>query len=208
MTNILSIEDENELYAQLITRDEVAASKLLLTYYLPLSSLFKKIYKVNSDMMTADIIYDTVLLSLNTLIESPEKFNPFKGRLQMYLKMDIEGDLRNRLRKEKNVGDFVELSDINGNSLKEDNSYALAFKEHLESINSFIGSIFNNEIDQQIALLVVSYERETEIFSEILCIQDQPIDQQRIIVKRHKDRIKNQLNRKGWPAFLERLKDE
>jgi hypothetical protein len=65
-----------------------------------------------------------------------------------------------------------------------------------------IEQIIPDPVDQELIVLLLDGVRQTEKYATILSITDQPIEDQRKIVKQHKDRLKKQLQRKIDPSEL------
>ena len=116
--------------------------------------------------------------------------------------MAARGDLSNRQAKEWRRKDrasggqknHVELGKSAGNRSAGPESQQIA---SAAAVTETIRNLFPSEQDQKLAILVVEGVRATSSFAEVLGIADRPIDQQREIVKKQKDRIKKVLQRKG-----------
>ncbi len=169
-----------------------------------------------------EVDQDLIVMALDDALidyfKHPQKYDPSKKSLIGYLKMAARGDLLNALdsqqrRRRREVSyevitlrsggndEDVELFDdtselINENELLNQNNIKLHENERAEPEPSFVlESIFSNKTDQLLARLVIKKVRETECYSQVLGIRSLPINEQRTLVKKHKDRIKKRLER-------------
>jgi hypothetical protein len=60
---------------------------------------------------------------------------------------------------------------------------------------AMLANIFTNKTDQQLARMVIDQVRETVHYAQVLGMVSLPMDEQRALVKKHKDRIKKRLER-------------
>jgi RNA polymerase sigma-70 factor (ECF subfamily) len=183
-----------DIHKRLIGHDNVAPAQLA-EVALPLleGHLHASYPKVRDAEMIADAAVDAVV----AYVKDPAKFDPSKRSLLGYLKMAAVGDLLNRIAKEgrrrdraKGEGDRVELDQLAG---KE----SVGAVDETESPAQTIDTLFPSERDRRMASLVIEGERSTAKFAAVLGITGRSIEDQRIIVKKHKDRIKKVLQRRG-----------
>lgn len=154
--------------------------------------------KIRDEELIADAAVDAVM----TYVKEPAKFDPSKRSLLGYLKMAANGDLLNRLAKEGRRKDrspggtdpAVELDESAGKMLA---GVRHAADEHIDPVSKTIVRLFTTERDRRIAHLIVEGERSTAKFAALLGIAGRPTDEQRAIVKKHKDRVKKVLQRRG-----------
>jgi RNA polymerase sigma-70 factor (ECF subfamily) len=190
---------ESGLHLRLITRSPTAPAELF--YYITnknnIISLFQRMYpKIDKEELW-DIVTDAIL----GIIDEPDKYKPQKGSLLSFIKMDIEGDIKNflakRERREKKGKITVELCEITGNTVERIDSPEdqLIKRETLDQLHRTVNRIFPDDADREMADLILEGERKTEIFAKILKITDWPIEKQEREVKRHKDRIKKRMKR-------------
>jgi len=151
------------------------------------------------EIRDAPMIADAAADALMDYFKNPGKFDPAKRSLLGYLKMAALCDLLNRLAKEgrrrdRATGgqDRVELDQFAG---KESPSDDICFDEI--TVAQTINTLFPSEQDRRMAALVIEGERSTAKFAAILGISGRPITEQRNSVKKHKDRIKKVLQRRG-----------
>ena len=192
---------ELELYQRLLQQDETASAELFDAYYEDLLKYFTKSFEKSIDI---DTITDYVADSLFKLIDHPEKYNPEKGTLLKFLQGDIRGDILNFLnRKKLNLVEFD--MNIRNSIYRQSSEEQLIDDELISKIKTKLQTWFTDTADFQLAWNIVCEERSTENYVTILSITHLPIEEQRKMVKRHKDRIKKQLERRGWQKFLKSL---
>jgi len=190
-----------------LNNHEPTASSELYQYVVKekkILALYENLYK---DLDKEDI-WTIVTDSILNLTEVPNKYIPEKGTsLINFIKMDIEGDLKNLRDKQiRNKNKFidVELSESNGN---RDIDYdtpeiKIVHKEITNRLTEAVNSIFGNELDRHLAWLILDEERKTEVFAKILNLEQLPKLEQEREVKRHKDRIKKRLERSNISIIL------
>lgn len=150
------------------------------------------------DIKDPDLIDDAAIDALMSYIKNPGSYQQHKRKLLGYLNMSAEGDLRNALakadrrRKRERRDESVELRSLAGNKDNADDQV-----ERNDRVDSKLKSLFPDLRDQQLAELIVEGVRSTDSFAEVLGIRHLDLEEQRREVKRHKDRIKKILKRKG-----------
>lgn len=194
-------EQELNLHHRLISGDETATAELSIMYYEKIIEHFIKKHKrtiADEDMIvsiTADVILDYV--------DRPLKYNPEKRSLYGYLKMAVDGDIRNAIAKQtkvnnnqKEIDDTVELDTTFRNSIHEVDHVSKLIDEEIEQrTQKKIERMFPDAIDQAIIELMRSKVRKTEDYAKVLGVKHLSIKEQFDIVKRNKDRIKAKLSR-------------
>jgi hypothetical protein len=192
-----------ELHQRMIGRDPIAFAEIAESY-LPLVT--DKLAKRYPTLYDPDLINTAVVDAFYSYLDKPERYRPEKGSLVNYLLISAEGDLRNLLARDKNknyipLDEDVELSEVNGEYIVE--TAILNSEDNVEELviakTSLVWGLIKEHLpdlrDQEICKLLMENIRETEEFSKILGLQDLSIEEQRVIVKRHKDRIKKTLLR-------------
>ena len=112
--------------------------------------------------------------------------------------MDAEADLKNALAKQKRLASrLVAIGPANENELESDTPELRLINREAELIlQAELSGLFENEIDVEIANLILLKERETGVYADVLKITHLDFEEQQREVKRHKDRIKKVLARK------------
>jgi hypothetical protein len=134
--------------------------------------------------------------ALMNYFSHPEKFNLSRSSLIAYLYMDACGDMLNFLDKQKK---FVELHipfsehELRGLA-NSNNQEGLSLKETFSLAEQAIADI-TDPIDREVIELMLNGVRETEIYAEALHLGVADKDEQKVIVKKHKDRLKVKLKR-------------
>ncbi|MBN8790536.1 MAG: hypothetical protein J0I84_25940 [Terrimonas sp.] len=200
--------DERELHNLIKSGDDLAFSRLCDKY---LESTIKKVRQFNRQAHSIDnsIISEVVVDSFYAYLHNPEKFNPDKQTLERFLVIDAEGDLKNAWAKRKKhyqkfevIKNEVEFDEQFRNSesgriitLKTP-SQMLIDKEADGILSTELKKHFNSEKDIEMAILILSRERDTGRYAAILEITHLQFEEQQREVKRNKDRIKKVLDRK------------
>lgn len=199
---------EIELHNQLIAGEDTAFARLCDGY---LKKTIQKLKEKNVVIHRTDetLIPDVVTDSFYNYLYNPEIFNPEKLSLEKFLIMNAKGDLINAWQGAKKhrtrfskIKANVEIDEEDGNNQIQDPSDGtspmtiMINKESEQILNSELELIFNNKKDIEIAHLILSKERETKVFAQILNVSHLSFPQQQEEVKRNKDRIKKVLDRK------------
>jgi RNA polymerase sigma-70 factor (ECF subfamily) len=189
---------QSKIHERLLAEDVTASAELAEALLEPLLHHLAKKYPKLRD---PDILYDAVTDALMSYIKRPAQFDPTKRSLIGFLFMAAEGDLRNAIAKEKRRRhkeiplENVELEVVVGNTeVEAENSETEPERDQLRQA---LPQIFKDPKDLMMVELIISGERTTEAFVEVLKLQHLPLEQQRREVKRHKDRLKKRLERYG-----------
>ncbi len=198
-----SAEDALALHARLREHDPVAPSELANAY---LDSLVDWLIRANPRVdphLCCQAAEDAIL----ALIKNPQSFKPEKGPLDAYLRMSAQADLRNALGRERRHSkrreqlEVVELVASDGNPQQGQGDPALVVEREEEEREAIELAVpldlvqgFSRE-EQCVLDLMLKGERRTDAFARALAITDLPESDQRIEVKRIKDRIKRRMQR-------------
>ena len=189
---------QREIHERLLAGDVTAPAELAEALLEPLLQRLAKKYPRLPD---PNILYDAVTDALMSYIRCPAQFDPARRGLIGFLVMAADGDLRNALAKEKRrrqkeiSREDVELGAAAGNSeVRAGNSETEPGREKLRQE---LPRIFTDPTDLAMVELIISGERTTAAFVEVLQLRHLPVEQQRREVKRHKDRLKKRLERYG-----------
>jgi hypothetical protein len=184
--------------------DPIVTSQLFEKYYtLLISYLSKQFEKIDKEEFN-EIAFST----LDNLIKHPKRYNPEKGTLEQFLKMDATGDLLNKIKKtsvKKKLTVFVEDINVFRNKIKDDGSDNNE-EEIIRILTSKLETLFPNPRDFEIAKSMECGVRETEKYVALLDLTNFSIEVQRSEVKRNKDRINKILDRSDWASFKKKIK--
>ena len=200
-----------KLHQRLVESDPLAPSDLVETFMEELMRRVRARAQItNDDFLVCDAVTDALL----AYAQQPTKYNPAKSGLLTYLTMSAYGDYLNMLAKEgrrekREVPlEYVEHLLNVGNNLIED----LLIEDVLNTVMEREGILtpeerirllqqvserFPDPQDRQLLNLILLGERKTAAYSAVLGIQDADRNEQRRIVKRHKDRLSKRLKRLG-----------
>jgi RNA polymerase sigma-70 factor, ECF subfamily len=151
------------------------------------------------------IIIDAVLETLMEYTSKPGKYDPQRASLATYLTQAAKRDLMNALSREKTHGrgaisiDSVEqwLPDRN-NSFEE----RVADKAEAQAILEIVLSKITEPEERSVLMLLLHGERAIAEYAKALKIEHLPEQEQKAIVKRHKDRISKRLERLGETLYV------
>lgn len=207
----------HELHHRLVEGDPLAPSELVGAFSEELVRRVRARAQITNDDF---IVYDAVTDALLAYAQQPTKYNPTKSGLLTYLTMSAYGDYLNMLARERRREkreiplEYVEHRLDAGNNLIED----LLIEDVLDTVMEREGILtpeerirllqqvserFPDPQDRQILNLMLLGERKTAAYSAELGILDSDKNEQRRIVKRHKDRLSKRLKRLG-----EKLRDQ
>ncbi|MCO6490187.1 MAG: hypothetical protein J5I98_17370 [Phaeodactylibacter sp.] len=187
--------------------DPTALSELFMLCYEPLIARLKKQYLTTDE----DEIREIAFQSIERFAEAPQKFDPQKKTLLGYLVMDAAGDLKNSLNRKgykKNWTVLVEDWTSHGNRTIEETSNPEMETEAIEQYLSKLRELTLDHTDFIIAKMMEMGVRSTEEFAKALKIEHLSREEQRSVVKRHKDRIGKHLQRKGWESIKQQIREQ
>ncbi|MES1221390.1 MAG: hypothetical protein ABUT20_38170 [Bacteroidota bacterium] len=189
--------EEIELHNLILTGDDRAFAMLCDKH---LENVIQSIVQFNPKVHFTDssLIPQIVIDSFYSYFEKPEKFNGAKQSLFRFLIMDAEADLKNELAREKRLASkLAPIGPANENEPESGTPELQMINREAELIlQTELSGLFENEIDVEIANLILLRERDTSIYAEVLKITHLNFEEQQREVKRHKDRIKKVLARK------------
>ncbi len=210
------ISEENkikwgELHNRLISGDVIVSAELA-EFFMPLM-----IGRLNRGFQNIDdphLIETSVVDALMDYLTRPNQYDPNRSNLFSYLILKAKSDLLNYLRQNKkdqsflNLAEIVELeedSSVYGVELIDDIDIETIVIDKLSPIWNRLLTIIPDEKDQEIVKLMMNGVRETEIYAEVIGIQNLPDEDQCRIVKQNKDRLKKVILRH---IRVEELKNE
>jgi RNA polymerase sigma-70 factor, ECF subfamily len=194
--------EELELHNLIGAGDDLAFAKLCDFY---LESTIKKVRQFNWQIYLSDrsLITEVVIDSFYGYLYNPGKFNPDKQTLERFLVTDSEGDLKNawvkrkkRQQKFEGIKNEVEFEEQFGIRNLNTPSQIIIDEEADFVLNNELKKHFDSEKDIEIANLILSKERDTNVYAEVLKITHLRFEEQQKEVKRIKDRVKKVLVRK------------
>lgn len=202
MTGTRREEYALQLHTRLLQQDPVAPAEFAEAF---LDELFRRLRAKAGSGYEETLLQDAATDALLDYVQHPSKFKPHKSALLTYLTMAAYRDLLNMLAKEQRRRrrevpiEAVEETLSDGNNLVEMESQVLdsmTTDERVELLRT-VSEMFPDARDQALLKLMMNGERRTAAFCDVLEIQTLTPDEQRKIVKRHKDRITKRLQRLG-----------
>lgn len=186
------------LHLRLIAGDKAALDECVVRW---LPELVQRLTYRNPSVAARDdqLLASAALDALFDYTLEPHKYDPERSSLGYYLFNAAQKDLINALAREKTQSrqassiNLVEFSLPDRNNLENDTVErvdAAALMEHvMEEIT--------DPLDRRMLALMLQGERTTAAYATVLGIEDLPDHEQKVIVKRHKDRISKRLERLG-----------
>ena len=196
-----NIQSGNELHLRLLAGAPTATSEIAELFLQPLVDQFKRIFQQVGD---PHLVESTVIDAFVDYFERPQQFDPQRGNLYAFLYLKAKSDILNALKPSKldqsllSLAELVELDDnqmVYGIELAEDMDIEQQVTNQLSPVWSRLAEIIPGKTDLELVRLMMSGARETQLFAQILGINDLPADEQARQVKQHKDRLKKVIQR-------------
>ncbi len=203
----LTEQEARDLHRRLLLDDPTAPTDLVEVY---LDRLTDWLVAQNPriDPAVCSTAAEDALLAV---IKNPASYNPERQRLEVYLRMSAQGDLRNLLRAEQRHSrrraewEAVELSPVVGKYIWDEGGDPALIIERREdepdepSVAPLPDSVRAGLTpqEQRVLELMERRERKTAVFAEVLGLTHLPPDEQRQMVKRVKDRLIKRRERAG-----------
>jgi RNA polymerase sigma-70 factor (ECF subfamily) len=181
---------ERALHQRLLAGDPVAPVDVFQAMMGPM------IAALRGDLgCTEDEAHDSAIDGLLVYLDQPGRYDPARARLSTYV-MDISKKkaidrLRSRIAAEHREGAYagvVELQATNPNDMME---VTIEARELWQMVEKTV----EDETDRRLLKLVLSGERTTEAFAQLLGISHLTLLDQRRVVKQHRDRLMKVLER-------------
>lgn len=195
------LQELHELHRLLVDGDPIAPARLAeLLIPLLVYRLSKRYPNIADTHLVETAVHDAFL----SYIEKPEQYNPSLLPLDSYLRMSADGDLRNLLNRSshqtypRQLGQIVELDALPAELQVEDRSGPTVEDEVLNrnaSIWQHLATLVDDPVDYELVMLMMENERRTTEYAIVLGMSHLSPDDQAREVKRHKDRLKKQLQR-------------
>jgi len=187
------------LHARLVAGSSLTVTSEIAEVFTPI--LCKSLYREFFNIGDLNMIDTAVTDALVGYFAHPERYEPTRSSLFTYLRLRAGSNLLNLLSSEQRhhaPKDSVEVEapdtvyEEGADNLEE----ALIKRELNERVMGQLRTILPNELDQELASLMIDGVRETQYYAEKLGILNLPEEEKAQIVKRNKDRIKRALQRK------------
>lgn len=195
------------LHERLLANDPFAPVEIAETFLLPLANALRKHFSDLRDPQLADTAATDSLMSY---FSNPGKYDPTQRSLLGYLYMDARGDLLNLIAKERRRAEkVVELLPSTREHIAETVGAGDEAEESLSGqpdrladaspvVRRVLAKV-TDQTDRRLLEMMTSGVRKTEEYAEVLGISHLPTDEQKAVVKRHKDRLKAAVKRTKKP---------
>lgn len=192
---------DHELHRLLLEGDPTASARIAERHWTRL------IERLNAHFPNVpDLVEDAVCQALTNYFLRPTIYDPNRSSLSAFLFMAARANLINLLAAEKRrlKYEVVDLDqDESDVALNESGAEYLADEttnpERLDldqgELEVRIQQVLPDPRDREILALMMDGERRTAAFAQLLGITSLPLAEQKALVKRHKDRIKQRLRR-------------
>jgi len=186
------------LHQRLLAGSLTASSETAELFLRPLIKSLTGEFKQPGDPHLIDSAVEDALINY---FEHPEKFDPARSSLFIYLRIRARTYLLNSLSQRGNPNKVVELREAETvQQVEEQNEpdaeASLVSRAVQTEIMQQVQKYITDPLDLRIVALMVEGVRDTATYAEMLGISDHPLAEQRKTVKQHKDRIKKIIERK------------
>ena len=186
------------LHLRLIAGDKTASDESVARW---LPELVQRLAYRNRSVAARDeqLITSAALDALFDYTLDPQKYDAARSSLGYYLFNAAQRDLINALAREKTQSrqassiHLVEFSLGDGNDIEDE----LVEKVDAAALMERVLEEITDPLDRRMLVLMLQGERATAAYAAVLGVEDLPEHEQRITVKRHKDRISKRLERLG-----------
>lgn len=197
----------SQLHERLIAGDPTASAEIAELF---LPAITKRLEGAFKNLGDPHAVNTAAIDALISYFDAPAKYDSTRSQLLSYLTMSARGDLLNALKTEKRHRLQLPISDVElseeeseyGVDLRSDTDVEQEVEIRLSPTWATLEEMLPDPVDKEIILLLMFGIRETYWFAEALGVLDQPVEEQRKIVKRNKDRVKKVLLRKIDPDDL------
>jgi RNA polymerase sigma-70 factor (ECF subfamily) len=204
----LSQDDACALHCRLLAGDPVAPSDLAMAYLEHLAGWLVRRHPGIEDSSCWEAAEEAII----ALSKQPEAYQPERGTLDNYLRMSASGDLKNLLRAERRHRErradwgAVELSPAQGKYLQDQGSDPARIVELQEMVMERLADRARvtqamaeglTPEEARVLALMQEKERKTAVYAAALGIAHLPLQEQRVAVKRVKDRLTKRIERSG-----------
>lgn len=192
-------EEGWDLHARLLAEDPTAPRDVAFAYLDSLTDWLiarnKRVHPNDCSTAAEDAILE--------LIEHPERYNPERQMLEVYLRISASGDLKNILRSERrHDGPRVDLDPERLGSRGEDPAAIWENRTEEEEKEARLRSLTPASVqasltkqEEKALRLIQVGERKTAAYAVALEITHLPFKEQQKEVKRVKDRLQKRLER-------------
>ena len=195
-------EYTRQLHSRLLQQDPVAPSEFAETF---LDELVRRLRGKAGPGYEETLLKDAAIDALLDYVQHPSKFDPNKSAILTYLTMAAYGDLLNMIAKEQRrkrrevpLQVVEETLSAGNNTIERENQVLTGITgTKRDELLRRVAETFPDKRDRKLLNLMMDGERKTAAYTNILGIQGLTLDEQRKIVKRHKDRITKRLQRLG-----------
>lgn len=194
--------EELELHGGLMAGDMTKCALIVGRFLTPLIQTIGLSFPRVDEHLVWDVAVDALL----GYAANPQRYDPGRLTLLAYLRMDATGNLRNILQRLKrivpsgNIQDIVELQPTHWNREGSPPVADQVLVDH--ELYEKLYAAVPDPVEKKVLLLMMDYEHKTEAFAEAMGIQHMSSEEQRMEVKRAKDRIKARIRRAGRNSFL------
>ena len=194
---MISADKQKELHNRLIFGDPTAGPEIFQRLLEPLTEQLKQKYRGTSPETVEDCAMDAFW----DYYQQPERYDPSRGSLCSYLRMSVEGDIKNTLESAASrhevglIDEDVEAEPTARNTSMDHMETGLIDSETHRRLMELSLDAFPCEKDRVIFSLILEGESDSDKYAKVLEIENLPPKEKRAQVKRTQDRIKKVLRR-------------
>ena len=188
-----------ELHARLVNGDRVASEELARVV---LPEVAERLGRQWPALAGTDAVHDAAVEVFVAYLRDPHRYDPSRSNLVSWLYMQAHGDLTNDYRSptrsfhQRRVAplrESVESEDFARNlHLVESDNYPSDIER--DALDNALRAL-DDDRDRRLLALLLDGDTSTEAAADALGIGHLPAEEQRIEVKRNKDRIKARIKR-------------
>lgn len=186
-------EQERDLHRRLLANDKTASADLAVAYH---EAIILFLRQKNDARLSEDLFEDAAADTWESMCKSPASYDG-SGSLWSFLCRSAQCDLRNRLaaetrrRKRISCDESVEQLPDDGIDLRDIAEEAVRVRETILPL--VVEGLTDGERD--CLELYLDGEKKTSRFAAALGITGQSKEEQKLVVKRTKDKLKKRLER-------------
>jgi hypothetical protein len=197
-----------QLHSRLISGDPTASAEIAEIMLPEITQYLSQLFPNLSDPHWVD---SAAIDAIMNYILRPTQYHPDLSPLDKYLKISAKYDLYNYMHRgklEQVLISLVEDVELDNNSseyrveLSDDQNVEEEVIRKEFPTWSQISQILPDPIDQEFLLMMMEGVRETSIYAQTLMVENLPDNDQTILVKQSKDRIKKMIKRHIDPEDL------
>lgn len=196
----MPMQDLLTLHQQILDGEPTAPAKLVEATAGPITGMVIKI--VGLTVLDLDDAKDAATDALIAYLQNPSAYvSQGEASLFTYLLRIAQRRAIDCIRRKKRHKEIfpVSVEEVELESIESEDDFEKteAALDATTIINRFGTTIVKNAVEEELLRLHLASEKSTDRYAEVLGINNRPIEEQRALVKRHRDRLERRLMRIG-----------